>query len=273
MSVGERRARFRALHARDQLFIMPNPWDVGSAKLLASCGFDALATTSAGFAWSLGKLDQSVGRDELIAHVAQLADATSLPLNVDSERCYPDEPGGVPETVAVLSQAGAAGFSIEDYDPLTDSIDDAARAAERVAVAAEAAHRIPEPMVLTGRAENHIRSVDDLDDTIARLIAYRDAGADVVYAPGLSDLDQIATVVKEVGIPVNILALPNGPSLGELASVGVRRVSTGSLPAGSAYGALLAAAHELLTDGSSRYGESCVSGEELRAAFVAEPGR
>jgi 2-methylisocitrate lyase-like PEP mutase family enzyme len=271
MSVGERRARFRALHASDQLFVMPNPWDIGSAKLLASCGFEALATTSAGFAWSLGKLDQSVARDELVTHVAELADATSLPLNVDSERCYPDEPGGVPETVALLAQAGAAGFSIEDYDPVTESIDDVSLAAERVAAAAEAAHRIAEPMVLTGRAENHIRGVDDLDDTIARLIAYRDAGADVVYAPGLSDLDQVAAVVKAAAIPVNVLALPNGPTLGELASVGVRRVSTGSLPAGSAYGALLAAARELLTDGTSRYAEGGVSGEELRAAFMPEP--
>ena len=179
---------------------MPNPWDVGSARLLASCGFEALATTSAGFAWSIGKPDQAVSRDELVAHVAKLTAATSLPLNVDSERCYPDDPGGVAETVGLLAEAGAAGFSIEDYDPATGRIDDVERAAERVAVAAEAAHRQPEPLVLTGRAENHIRGVDDLDDTIARLIAYREAGADVVYAPGLVDLDQIAAVVKAVGV-------------------------------------------------------------------------
>jgi 2-methylisocitrate lyase-like PEP mutase family enzyme len=269
-SVGERRARFRALHARDALFVMPNPWDVGSARLLASCGFEALATTSAGFALSLGKLDQSVSRDELVTHVAQLADATPLPLNVDSERCYPDEPGGVAEAVALLSQAGAAGFSVEDYDPSTQTIDGLADATERVAVAAEAAHRRPDPMVLTGRSENHIRGVDDLDETIARLVAYRDAGADVVYAPGLSNLDQIEAVVKAVGIPVNVLALPNGPSVAELASVGVRRVSTGSLPAGSAYGTLLAAARELLTEGTSHYGENGLSQEELRAAFPPE---
>src|SRR5918999_47437 len=139
---------------------MPNPWDVGSARLLASCGFEALATTSAGFAWSIGKLDQSVSRDELIAHVRSLADATPLPLNVDSERCYPDDPGGVTETVALLADAGAAGLSIEDYDPATDSIDDVEVAAERVALAAEAAHRPPDPLVLTGRAENHIRGID-----------------------------------------------------------------------------------------------------------------
>ena len=261
------RARFGELHAREQLFVMPNPWDIGSAKLLESCGFEALATTSAGFAWSLGKLDQQVTRDELVAHVASLAKATSLPLNVDSERCYPDDPGGVAETVALLAEAGVAGCSIEDYDPASNSIDDVEAAAERVAEAAEAAHRLSDPMVLTGRCENHIRGVDDLDDTIARLIAYRDAGADAVYAPGLTDLDQIAAVVEVVGVPVNVLALLNGPTISELATVGVRRVSTGSLLAGAAYGALMAGARELLTDGTSRYAEGRVSSETLRAAF------
>jgi len=267
MSVGDRRARFRALHAGEQLFVMPNPWDVGSARLLASCGFEALATTSAGFAWSLGKLDQSVSRDELVAHVASLAEATALPLNVDSERCYPDDPAGVAETVALLAGAGAAGFSIEDYDPARDRLDDVGVAAERVATAAEAAHRLADPMVLTGRAENHIRGVDDLDDTIARLIAYRDAGADAVYAPGLSDLDQITAVVRAVGVPVNVLALPTGPTVSELASVGVRRVSTGSLLTRAAYGALMAGAQELLTGGTSGYAAGGVSSGTLESAF------
>src|SRR5437016_4652862 len=171
-SVADRRARFRALHAGQRLFLMPNPWDVGSARLLASCGFEALATTSAGFAWSIGKLDQVVSRDELVRHVASLAEATPLPLNVDSERCYPDDPGGITETVRLLGEAGASGFSIEDYDPTGARIDEIEVAAERVAIAAEAAHSRADPMVLTGRAENHIRGVDDLDDTITRLIAY-----------------------------------------------------------------------------------------------------
>jgi 2-methylisocitrate lyase-like PEP mutase family enzyme len=247
---------------------MPNPWDPGSAKLLASRGFEALATTSAGFAWSIGKLDQSVTRDELVAHVTALAAATPLPLNVDSERCYPDDPGGVKATVALLSEAGAAGFSIEDYDPSRDRIDDIEVAAERVAQAAEAARSVSEPMVLTGRAENHIRGVDDVDDTLARLIAYRDAGADVLYAPGLTDLDQIAAVVETVAAPVNVLALPNAPTIPQLASVGVRRVSTGSLLASAAYAALLAGADELLGDGTSRYAGSGVSRDALRAAFI-----
>ncbi len=246
---------------------MPNPWDVGSAKLLTSAGFEALATTSAGFAWALGMHDQKVSRDELVAHVASLTEATTLPLNVDSERCYPDDPGGIAETVALLADAGAAGFSIEDYDPAADGIDDIEVAAARVAVAAEAAHSLPEPMVLTGRAENHIRGVDDLDDTVARLIAYRNAGADAVYAPGLTDLDQIAAVVGAVGLSVNVLALPNGPTIAELASVGVRRVSTGSLLAGAAYGALMTGARELLEEGTSRYAETGVSRTALKDAF------
>ncbi len=246
---------------------MPNPWDVGSARLLASAGFEALATTSAGFAWALGKHDQKVTRDELVAHVAALAGATDLPLNVDSERCYPDEPGGIAETVALLANAGAAGFSIEDYNPATDGIDDVDLAATRVGLAAEASRALPEPLVLTGRAENHIRGVDDLDDTIARLIAYRDAGADAVYAPGLTELDQIAAVVEAVGVPVNVLALPNGPTIAELASVGVRRVSVGSLLAGAAYGALMAGARELLDRGTSLYAESSVSRAALKDAF------
>jgi 2-methylisocitrate lyase-like PEP mutase family enzyme len=267
MTVADRRARFRALHDGDELFVMPNPWDAGSAKLLAACGFQALATTSAGYAWVLGKLDGQVTRDELVQHVARVAEATPLPLNVDSERCYPDDHGGVAETVALLAEAGAAGFSIEDWNPATGRIDDVEVAAERVAIAAEAAHGLTEPMVLTGRAENHLHGVDDLDDTIGRLIAYRDAGADAVYAPWLRDLDQIAAVVRAVGAPVNVLAVPGGPTIGELASVGVRRVSTGSLLAASAYGALVAGAKELLEQGTSLYTEGGVSRDLLGTAF------
>jgi 2-methylisocitrate lyase-like PEP mutase family enzyme len=269
-SAAERRTRFRALHEREQLFLMPNPWDVGSARLLESAGFEALATTSAGFAWSLGKLDQSVSRDELVAHVATLAAATDLPLNVDSERCYPEDPGGVAGTVELLAQAGAAGFSIEDYNPGTRGIDAVALAAERVAEAAEASRKQDEPLVLTGRAENHLRGIDDLDDTIERLIAYRDAGADVLYAPGLTDLGQIARVVEAVQVPLNALGLPSTPSIDELESVGVRRVSTGSLLAGVAYGAMLEGARELREDGTSFYAEGGVWRDALKAAFNLE---
>ncbi len=266
-TVAQRRDRFRALHAREQLFVMPNPWDVGSAKLLASCGFEALASTSSGFAWSFGKHDQDIGRDELIAHAVALAAATDLPLNIDSERCYPDDAGGIAETVAQLSDAGAAGFSIEDYDPSTSAILDVDIAVERVAAAVEAAHRRDAPMVLTARAENHLYGVTDLDDTIGRLVAYRQAGAEVLYAPGLSDIDQIATVVRAVGAPLNVLALAGGPTVSELASVGVRRVSTGGALARAAYGALMAGARELLDTGTSTYNAKGISRRDLDAAF------
>ena len=249
---------------------MPNPWDAGSARILAAAGFEALATTSAGFAWTLGKDDQQVTRDELAAHVAALSAATDLPLNVDSERCYPDDPGGVAETVRLLAAAGAAGCSIEDYDPATRRVDDVGLAAERVAIAAEAAHGLDEPMVLTGRAENHIRGVDDLDDTIARLVAYRDAGADCVYAPGLTDIDHIKAVVDALGCPVNVLALSAAPSTAELAGAGVRRVSTGSLLAGAAYGALNAGAQELLAEGTSRYAAGHIPRDALARALGAD---
>jgi 2-methylisocitrate lyase-like PEP mutase family enzyme len=267
MSANDRRARFRALHEREQLFVMPNPWDVGSAKLLAARGFEALATTSAGLAWSLGKLDQQVTRDELVAHVSAVASATPLPLNVDSERCYPGDPGGITETVSLLADAGAAGFSIEDYDPGADRIEDLALAVERVEEAARAAHDRADPLVLTGRCENHIRSVDDLDDTIERLVAYRDAGADVVYAPGLRDLDRIVAVAGAVGVPVNVLALPGGPTVAELESVGVRRVSTGGALAAAAYGALWAGASELGSAGTSDYASGAVPRDALDEAF------
>ena len=268
MSVSDRRARFRALHAGDELFVMPNPWDVGSARLLASLGFEALASTSAGFAWSLGRLDQNVTRDELVAHVAELAAATDLPLNVDSERCFPDDLGGVAETVAQLAAAGAAGFSIEDYDPVADRIEALEVAAERVAVAAAAAHELPEPMLLTARAENHFRGVQDLDDTIRRLVAYRDAGADAVYAPGLVDLEQIARLVRELEIPVNVLVLPGGPTVAELAAVGVRRISTGSLLAAAAYGALVEEAGRLLANGTAPATSDMISRKAVNAAFA-----
>jgi 2-methylisocitrate lyase-like PEP mutase family enzyme len=258
------RSRFRELHAGSALFVMPNPWDLGSARILETLGFEALATTSSGFAASLGRLDQTVTRDELVAHVRTLSAATSLPLNVDSERCYPDEPGGVAETVRLLDEAGAAGCSIEDYDASRGRIDDVEAAAGRVAEAVEAAAG---GVVVTARAENYLHGRRDLDDTIGRLVAYRDAGADAVYAPGLRDLEEIARLVEVVRVPVNVLLLPDGPSVRELESVGVRRVSTGGALAAAAYGALLRGARELLADGTSVYARDRASAEDLGRAF------
>jgi 2-methylisocitrate lyase-like PEP mutase family enzyme len=263
MTAADGRAAFRALHERDRIFLMPNAWDVGSARLLATLGFEALATTSQGFAWAIGKVDQTVTRDELVAHVAELAEATPLPLNVDSERLYPDDPGGVSETVRLLADAGAAGCSIEDYDPATATIDEVGLAVERVTTAAAAKGDI----VLTARCESHLYGGEDIDDTIARLVAYRDAGADAVYAPGLTDLGQITAVVEAVGVPVNVLALPTAPPVADLESAGVRRVSVGSLLTAAAYGALVAGARELLDEGTSTYAAGRVPRDLVERAF------
>jgi 2-methylisocitrate lyase-like PEP mutase family enzyme len=244
---------------------MPNAWDVGSARLLVSVGFGAIATTSSGHAASLGRADQQVTRDELLAHVKSMAVSVDVPLSVDAERCFADDPVGVAETVEMIAETSAAGCSIEDYDPATDSIDAVDVATERVAAAVEAAHR--HGMVLTARAENHLHGIDDLDDTIERLRAYRSVGADCVYAPGLVDLGQIERLVRALDAPVNVLAMRAGPSISELAALGVRRVSTGGHLARVAYGALLAAATELKATGTFGYLRSAVSGDDLEAAL------
>jgi len=232
--------------------VIPNPWDVGSATILVELGFEALATTSSGHAMSLGRRDGEVTRDEMVDHVATLARAVEVPVHVDAERCFADTPEGVAETVHLLAATGAAGFSIEDWDRATGEVDPIDVATARVAAAVKAAAE--HGMVVTARAENHIRNHPDLDDTIARLVSYRDQGAEVLYAPGLVVLDEIARLVREVAAPVNVLALPNGPSVPELASVGVRRVSTGGALAHHAYGALRRAGRELHDEGTSTYG-------------------
>ena len=233
---------FRDLHASG-IFVMPNPWDIGSATMLASFGFPALATTSSGHAASLGRKDQQVTLDELVEHAAAIVAAVDVPLNIDAEYCFSADTAGIGSVVRRLASTGAAGLSIEDFNPFAGAIDAIEVAVERVAAAAEAAH--DEDLVLTARAENLLYGAGGLDDTITRLVAYRDAGADVVYAPGLVDLGQIATVVAEVGVPVNVLTLSGGPSIPELAAVGVRRVSTGGALARAAYGELRRIATEL----------------------------
>jgi 2-methylisocitrate lyase-like PEP mutase family enzyme len=260
----ERTEHFRRLH-ESGLFVMPNAWDIGSARLLASMGFPALATTSLGHAASLGKVDQAVTRDELLAHVEALAAAVDLPLSVDAERCFADDPAGVAETVTLIAEAGAAGCSIEDYDPARGAIDDVAVAAERVAAAADAAHR--HGLTLTARAENALYGIDDLDDTIARLRAYRKAGADVVYAPRLTDADALRRMVGATDAPVNVLAMRNTPPIPVLRELGVRRVSTGGSLARAAYGALRRAAEELLGPGTSTYQDDAITSDDLNRAF------
>lgn len=243
---------FRTLHQRG-FFIMPNPWDRGSARLLQEAGFSALATTSAGFARSVGKDDQDLTRDELVAHVADLTSYISIPLNVDSERLFPEEPGGIVETVRLLAEAGAAGCSIEDFDPATKRIDALDAAAEAVAVAASAC--ADHGLVLTARAENHLYGVDDLDNTIDRLLAYQAAGAEVLYAPGPRSAADIRRLVDAVNCPLNVLALPNGPSAPELEALGVRRLSIGSTLYNATARTLRLGAEELLEHGTSLFAQ------------------
>ena len=257
----ERRDRFRSLHA-GEILVMPNPWDIGSAKLLVELGAVALATTSAGHAGAHGRLDQHVDRSELLAHVAELTAAVDVPINVDSEDCFGIDPDGVSETAELLAATDAAGFSIEDYDPRAGALRSIDDAAARVA----AAKRGGADLVLTARAENHLYGVDDFDDTVRRLEAYGDAGADVLYAPGLSTREQFERVVA-IGLPVNVLALPGTPAVPELAELGVARISVGSLFAWAAYGALVEAAREVLGSGTSDYSARVLDAQLRDQAF------
>jgi 2-methylisocitrate lyase-like PEP mutase family enzyme len=237
---------FRALHAEEP-FVIPNPWDAGSARVLAALGFKALASTSSGFAFTLGRLDGNVTLDEVVAHAAALDQATDLPVSVDLENGYGPEPESAALAVIRVAEAGAVGGSIEDYDP-SGHVYGLEHAVERIAAAVEEAHRLPFPFTLTARAENHIRGNPDLDDTITRLRAFEAAGADVLYAPGLRTPAEIRAVCEAVSKPVNVLALP-GLSLAELIEAGAQRVSVGGGLTWSAVNALAAAARAILDHG------------------------
>jgi 2-methylisocitrate lyase-like PEP mutase family enzyme len=252
--------RFLALHAGPDPLLLPNAWDQGTAKIFAALGFDALATTSAGHAGTLGRLDGAVTLDEAIAHAADLADATDLPVNVDFENGFADEPEQVATNVARLAETGIAGCSIEDFARRDDEpIYDVKLAAERVAAAVEAVHRTDARVVVTARCENFLHGRYDLVDTIERLQAYQEAGADVLYAPVVMALDDVRTLIAAVDRPVNVLALPGAPSVAELAAVGVRRISVGSGFHRVALGALVAAAQEFRDQGT--YGWWTVAGQ------------
>jgi 2-methylisocitrate lyase-like PEP mutase family enzyme len=260
--------RFLGLHRSERPLLLPNAWDAGSAKLLESLGFEAIATTSSGHAATLGRLDGSVTREEALAHAATLVAATELPVSADLENCFADDPGGVAETVALALEAGLAGCSIEDFTgDANDPIYDVESARARVAAAAEAAHRGPARLVLTARCENHLHGRADLDDTILRLKAYEAVGADVLYAPGLVDRRDIERLVGSVSQPVNALARPNGPSVSELGELGVSRVSVGGAFAFAALGALVEAASELRERGTYSFLERSARG--ARAADEA----
>ena len=242
----DRRAAFRALH--EKTFIMPNPWDRGSARILAALGFEALATTSAGYANALGRRDGGITRDEAIEHAREIVEATALPVSADLENGFGDEPEAAAETIRRALEVGLAGCSIEDWSG--EALYDAGHARERIVAAVEANRASDAPLVLTARAENHIRGNPDLADTIARLQSYQEAGADVLYAPGVSTPEDLKTLTSSVDRPVNALIMPGGPSTQDIFAAGVARISTGSAIAAAAQAAIVEAGRELLDQGT-----------------------
>jgi 2-methylisocitrate lyase-like PEP mutase family enzyme len=269
MRADDLRTRFLALHHGDGPLLVPNPWDAGSARLLAHLGFSALATTSSGFAGTLGRLDGDVTPTEALAHAAALAAAVDIPVTADLEQGFADEPAEVAATITRAVASDLAGGSIEDWsgggDGIVYPLD---QAADRVRAAAEAAHAGRVPFVLTGRAENLIRGHVDLGDTIDRLQAYQEAGADVLYAPGLMAPADIEAVLSSVDRPVNVLVRPGGPTVGALAELGVHRISVGGALSYVATAAVATAARELLEDGTLGFMDQVAEGLPLaRAAY------
>ncbi|HZP22526.1 MAG TPA: isocitrate lyase/phosphoenolpyruvate mutase family protein [Terriglobales bacterium] len=260
----EKAQLFRSLHHRDHAFIIPNPWDIGSAMILVHLGFEALATTSMGFAFSAGKRDNTVGREAVIEHIAMIAAATDLPVSADLENGFGDDPETAAETIRLAAAAGVVGGSIEDATEHEDNpIYDLELAADRVRAAAEAARSLP--FTLTARAENYLHGRLNLSDTIARLQLYQEAGADVLYAPGLTSKEDIAAVVSSVDRPVNVVMGLRGVqlSLAELSAMGVKRVSVGSALARTALGAFLRAAREMREHGTFDFAKNAASPREI----------
>jgi 2-methylisocitrate lyase-like PEP mutase family enzyme len=257
---------FRALHQREGAFIIPNPWDAGSARLLDHLGFEALATTSMGYAFSRGQLDGSIGRQPTMAYASEIASATDLPVSADLENGFGDPPEVVAETIRMAANAGVVGGSIEDatgreHDPIYEI----GRAMERIRAAVEAARALPFPFTLTARAENYLHGRPDIEDTIKRLQAYQEAGADVLYAPGLATGDDIARVVRSVDRPVNALMGLRGVqlSVAELAALGVKRISVGSALYRTAVGAFLRAAREMRERGTFTFAAEAAPPKEI----------
>jgi 2-methylisocitrate lyase-like PEP mutase family enzyme len=261
---------FRSLHERNHAFIIPNPWDVGTARILEHLGFEALATTSMGFAFSLGKRDYHVDREDVLQHIRALSAATDLPISSDLENGFGDASETAAETIRLAAAAGVVGGSIEDSTGHPDNpIYEIKFAAERVRAAVEAARSLPFTFTLTARAENYLHGRPDLKDTIARLQAFQEAGADVLYAPGLSTKEQISAVVSSVDRPVNVLMGSRGGNfnLSELSAMGARRISLGSALARTALGIFLRAAREMKEHGTFDFAKDAVSPKEINAMF------
>jgi 2-methylisocitrate lyase-like PEP mutase family enzyme len=262
----EKASAFRALHEREQAFIIPNPWDIGSARMLELLGFEALATTSAGCAFALGLPDHGLTRNQTIAHAAEIVAATDLPVSADLENGFGDHPETVSETLRLAAAAGLAGGSIEDSTNQSGApIYEFELAVERVRAAAETARALPFTFTLTARAENFLCGRPDLGDTIKRLQAYQEAGADVLYAPGLVSRGDIAAVVRSVDRPVNVVMGLKGIqlSLAELSEIGVKRISVGSALARAAFGAFLRAAREMREHGTFSFADDAVAYSEI----------
>jgi 2-methylisocitrate lyase-like PEP mutase family enzyme len=273
LTQAEKGTAFAELHKRAGTFLIPNPWDVGSARLLAHLGFEALATSSAGYAFSIGKPDNAVGREAMLAHAAAVASATDLPVSIDLENGFDDAPEIVAETIRLAMRTGAVGGSIEDATERSDNpLYDRALAVERVRAAAEVAHSFPFPFMLTARAENYLVGKPDLKDTIERLQLYQEAGADVLYAPGLTNKDDIATLVSSVDRPVNILMGLKGVKLtvAEVSAIGVKRISVGSGLARCALGAFLRAANEMREHGTFSFADDAAEFRALNSIFGEE---
>lgn len=245
---------FLEMHLRPEILVLPNPWDVGTARLLDHLGFEALATTSAGFAHSLGRPDGGAGRAQALQHASNIADCTTLPVSADLENCFADDPAGVAATVAAAMETGVVGCSIEDATGQSDDpIYDFGLAVARVEAAVAVVSTAEIPFVLTARAENYLYGNPDLEDTINRLSAFAELGADVVYAPGLPDSEAIAAIVGSVDVPVNVLAMP-GMTVASLEELGVARVSIGSGLSRASFAAFYAGAVELKEAGTFGYG-------------------
>jgi 2-methylisocitrate lyase-like PEP mutase family enzyme len=271
LTQAEKGQTFRALHERSGAFIIPNPWDVGTARVLAHLGFKALATTSMGYAFSVGRRDNTLGRQETLAYASAMASATNLPVSADLENGFGDAPEVVAETIRLAAAAGVVGGSIEDATGRSDHpIYDLEAAIERVRAAVAAARALPFPFTLTARAENYLHGRPDLADTIKRLRAYQGAGADVLYTPGLASKDDIAAVVRSVDRPVNVLMGLQGVqmSLAELSAMGVKRVSVGSSLTRAAMGAFLRAATEMREQGTFTFASQAASPKELSSIFT-----
>jgi 2-methylisocitrate lyase-like PEP mutase family enzyme len=266
----EKGSAFRKLHEREGAFVIPNPWDVGTARILAHMGFEALATTSAGYAFSAGKRDNTVGREEMMAHLRALSAATDLPVSADLENGYGSTLKDIVETYRMAAEAGVVGASIEDTSGrVEDPILDSAIAAERVRAAAETAHSLSFEFTLTARAENYLHGRKDLKDTIKRLQAYQEAGADVLYAPGLTTREEIAAVVSSVDRPVNVLMGLSGVqmSVAELSELDVKRISVGSAFCRAAMGAFVRAVKEVKEKGTFAFAEEAIGYADISAMF------